>query len=117
MLGVNPARIAIDPGIGFGKKDPHNLLLLQELAAFQVFACPVLLGVSRKSFVGRLSRKEPPRTASPAPRGEAWRASTKASRSSASTTWPRPTRPGRSGWRWGSRRAAGSAAAARKPPF
>ncbi|GAB2176376.1 dihydropteroate synthase [Dongia sp. agr-C8] len=60
-LGVDPARIALDPGIGFGKKDPHNLLLLQELAAFQVFGCPVLLGVSRKSFVGRLSRKEPPK--------------------------------------------------------
>jgi dihydropteroate synthase len=60
-LIVDPARIAIDPGIGFGKKDPHNLLLLQELAAFQVFGCPVLLGVSRKSFVGRLSRKEPPK--------------------------------------------------------
>ena len=59
--GVDPARIAIDPGIGFGKKDPHNMLLLSELAAFQVFGCPVLLGVSRKSFVGRLSRKEPPK--------------------------------------------------------
>jgi dihydropteroate synthase len=60
-LGVDPARIALDPGIGFGKKDPHNLLLLGELAAFQVFGCPVLLGVSRKSFIGRLSRKEPPK--------------------------------------------------------
>jgi dihydropteroate synthase len=59
--GVDPSRIAIDPGIGFGKKDPHNMLLLTELAAFQVFGCPVLLGVSRKSFVGRLSRKEPPK--------------------------------------------------------
>jgi len=59
--GVDPARIALDPGIGFGKKDPHNLQLLTELAAFQVFGCPVLLGVSRKSFVGRLSRKEPPK--------------------------------------------------------
>jgi dihydropteroate synthase len=59
--GVDPARIVLDPGIGFGKKDPHNLLLLSELAAFQVFGCPVLLGVSRKSFVGRLSRKEPPK--------------------------------------------------------
>jgi dihydropteroate synthase len=59
--GIDPALIAIDPGIGFGKKDPHNMLLLSELAAFQVFGCPVLLGVSRKSFVGRLSRKEPPK--------------------------------------------------------
>jgi dihydropteroate synthase len=59
--GVDPNRVALDPGIGFGKKDPHNLLLLSELAAFQVFRCPVLLGVSRKSFVGRWSRKEPPK--------------------------------------------------------
>jgi dihydropteroate synthase len=59
--GIDPARIVIDPGIGFGKKDPHNMLLLSELAAFQVFGCAVLLGVSRKSFVGRLSRKEPPK--------------------------------------------------------
>jgi dihydropteroate synthase len=59
--GIDPGRIALDPGIGFGKKDPHNMLLLTELAAFQVFGCPVLLGVSRKSFVGRLSRKEPPK--------------------------------------------------------
>jgi dihydropteroate synthase len=59
--GIDPTRIALDPGIGFGKKDPHNLLLLTELAAFQVFGCPILLGVSRKSFVGRLSRKEPPK--------------------------------------------------------
>jgi dihydropteroate synthase len=60
-LGVDRARIAIDPGIGFGKKDPHNLQLLDELAAFHVFGCPILLGASRKSFIGRLSRKEPPK--------------------------------------------------------
>jgi dihydropteroate synthase len=60
-LGVAPERIAIDPGIGFGKKDPHNFLILDELAAFHVFGHPVLLGVSRKSFIGRLSRKEPPK--------------------------------------------------------
>lgn len=63
--GVNLAHVALDPGIGFGKKDPHNLLLLSELAAFQVFGCPLLLGVSRKSFVGRLSRKEPPKERMP----------------------------------------------------
>jgi dihydropteroate synthase len=59
--GIDPARIVLDPGIGFGKKDPHNMLLLSELAAFQVFGSPVALGVSRKSFVGRMSRKEPPK--------------------------------------------------------
>jgi dihydropteroate synthase len=60
-LGIDRSRISLDPGIGFGKKDPHNLLLLNELAAFHVFGCPITLGVSRKSFVGRLSRGEPPK--------------------------------------------------------
>lgn len=60
-IGVPLDRIALDPGIGFGKKDPHNFLLLEELAAFQVFGCPVVLGVSRKSFIGRNSRGEPPK--------------------------------------------------------
>jgi dihydropteroate synthase len=61
MLGIDPARIAIDPGIGFGKKDLHNLRLLDELAAFHMFGCPVLLGASRKSFIGRLSKGEAPK--------------------------------------------------------
>jgi dihydropteroate synthase len=60
-LGLDRARIAIDPGIGFGKKDVHNLRLLDELAAFHVFGCPILLGASRKSFIGRLSRGEQPK--------------------------------------------------------
>jgi dihydropteroate synthase len=60
-LGVARARVSIDPGIGFGKKDPHNLLILNELAAFHAFGCPITLGVSRKSFVGRLSRGEAPK--------------------------------------------------------
>jgi dihydropteroate synthase len=60
-IGIDLSRIAIDPGIGFGKLDQHNLLILDELAAFQVFGCPILLGVSRKSFIARLSRQEPPK--------------------------------------------------------
>jgi dihydropteroate synthase len=60
-LGVDRARISLDPGIGFGKKDPHNLLILNELTAFHGFGCPITLGVSRKSFVGRLSRGEAPK--------------------------------------------------------
>lgn len=60
-LGVDRARISLDPGIGFGKKDPHNLLILNELAAFHGFGCPLTLGVSRKSFIGRLSRGEKPK--------------------------------------------------------
>lgn len=60
-LGVARARIAIDPGIGFGKTVAHNVQLIDELAAFHVFGCPVLLGASRKSFIGRLSRGEAPK--------------------------------------------------------
>jgi dihydropteroate synthase len=60
-LGVPRERISLDPGIGFGKKDPHNMRLMQELAVFHGFGCPLTLGVSRKSFIGRLSRQEPPK--------------------------------------------------------
>ena len=60
-LKVDRSRIAVDPGIGFGKKDRHNLRLLEELAAFHAFGCPVLLGASRKSFIGRLSKGEAPK--------------------------------------------------------
>nr|WP_298687970.1 dihydropteroate synthase [uncultured Dongia sp.] len=60
-LGVDRARISLDPGIGFGKKDPHNLLILHELTAFHGLGCPLTLGVSRKSFIGRLSRGEAPK--------------------------------------------------------
>ncbi len=59
--GVEASRVSLDPGIGFGKADPHNRLILSELAAFQIFGCAVTLGVSRKSFIGRLSRGEAPK--------------------------------------------------------
>ena len=61
QLGVERARIAVDPGIGFGKTVEHNLRLLDELAAFHAFGCPILLGASRKSFIGRLSKDEKPK--------------------------------------------------------
>jgi dihydropteroate synthase len=64
-LGVDRARISLDLGIGFGKKDPHNLQILNELAAFHGFGCPLTLGVSRKSFIGRLSRGEAPKERMP----------------------------------------------------
>jgi dihydropteroate synthase len=60
-LRIDRSRIAVDPGIGFGKKDRHNLRLLDELAAFHAFGCPILLGASRKSFIGRLSKGEAPK--------------------------------------------------------
>jgi dihydropteroate synthase len=52
--GIPRARIAIDPGIGFGKTLEHNLRILRDLALYQSLGCPLLLGVSRKSFIGRL---------------------------------------------------------------
>jgi dihydropteroate synthase len=53
--GIPRARIAIDPGIGFGKTLEHNLILLRDLALFHGLGCPILLGASRKGFIGRLS--------------------------------------------------------------
>ena len=59
--GIPRGRIAVDPGIGFGKTLAHNLDLIDRLALFHGLGVPILLGVSRKSFIGRLSRGEPPK--------------------------------------------------------
>jgi dihydropteroate synthase len=56
--GITPDRVALDPGIGFGKRDPHNLAILGDLAIYHGLGCALALGVSRKSFIGRLSRGE-----------------------------------------------------------
>ncbi len=53
--GVAPERIVIDPGIGFGKTLDHNLALIRRLSLFHGLGCPILLGVSRKRFIGALS--------------------------------------------------------------
>ncbi len=58
--GIPRARIAVDPGFGFGKTPAHNMALVNRLALFQGLGCPVLLGLSRKSTLARLSRGEPP---------------------------------------------------------
>jgi dihydropteroate synthase len=57
--GIDRQAVAIDPGIGFGKNSAHNLDLIDRLALFHGLGCPLVLGVSRKSFIGRLSRREP----------------------------------------------------------
>jgi dihydropteroate synthase len=46
-------KLVLDPGIGFGKKWQDNFLLLRHLSAFQKLGCPLLVGVSRKSFIGK----------------------------------------------------------------
>lgn len=53
--GVREDQVMLDVGIGFGKKLEHNLELLAQLRRFNKWNRPVLLGVSRKSFLGRLS--------------------------------------------------------------
>lgn len=59
--GVEADRIAVDPGIGFGKDLAGNLLLLCRLADLGVLNRPVLLGTSRKSFLGKVLGHEDPR--------------------------------------------------------
>lgn len=58
--GVPRARLIADPGIGFGKTAEHNLALLRGLSLFHGLGVPLLVGLSRKSFIGRLSAGEPP---------------------------------------------------------
>jgi dihydropteroate synthase len=52
--GITREQIILDPGIGFGKTLEHNLHLLGALKKFTRLECPLLLGVSRKSFIGKL---------------------------------------------------------------
>ena len=53
--GICRERLIIDPGFGFGKTVDHNLLLLSNLSLFQGLGCPVLIGASRKSFIGAIA--------------------------------------------------------------
>jgi dihydropteroate synthase len=63
--GIPDARIAIDPGIGFGKTIEHNLQLLARLDRIASVGVAVVVGLSRKGFIGRLSRGEPPKARDP----------------------------------------------------
>ncbi|HVG67608.1 MAG TPA: dihydropteroate synthase [Gaiellales bacterium] len=56
--GIDERRICVDPGIGFGKTVDHNLRLLQELDALCVLGRPVVIGVSRKRFLGTLTGRQ-----------------------------------------------------------
>jgi dihydropteroate synthase len=57
--GVSAQQVVLDPGVGFGKTLDHNLSLLAGLKAFREFARPLLIGISRKSFLGALLGVEP----------------------------------------------------------
>ncbi len=58
--GVSRQRLWVDPGIGFGKTVGHNLFLLRHLAELRVLGAPVLVGTSRKRFLGTLAGGRPP---------------------------------------------------------
>jgi len=53
--GIERERIVVDPGIGFGKTVAHNLELLDRLGELAVLGQPILIGTSRKSFLGALT--------------------------------------------------------------
>ncbi|MBN8457914.1 MAG: dihydropteroate synthase [Verrucomicrobia bacterium] len=59
-IGLDPECLCFDPGIGFGKTQEHNLALLAALSTLAPDGRPLLLGVSRKSFIGRLLALEIP---------------------------------------------------------
>jgi dihydropteroate synthase len=64
---IHEERVILDPGIGFGKTLEHNLTILRRLSEFSTFKRPLLIGVSRKSFIGKLLAS--PGLAAPSPDG------------------------------------------------
>ena len=63
--GIDRARIAADPGLGFGKTLAHNLALLANLSLFHGLGAPLLVGASRKRFIGGLGQEKDPRAREP----------------------------------------------------
>jgi dihydropteroate synthase len=63
--GIARDRIIIDPGIGFAKTAAQNIILLQHLDAFTTLGLPILVGVSRKSFIGTLGGAPDPQLRAP----------------------------------------------------
>src|SRR5262245_12806925 len=62
--GIDRQRICLDPGIGFGKTNTHNITLMANASRFHDLGCPLLVGHSRKAFIGKLiGDKEADRTA------------------------------------------------------
>ncbi len=63
---IRPEQIVLDPGLGFGKLTPHNVALLRDLDVLLSLGHPVLVGASRKSFLGELAGNVPPEERLPA---------------------------------------------------
>ncbi|MGH8924944.1 MAG: dihydropteroate synthase [Acidimicrobiia bacterium] len=60
QAGVAPERICVDPGIGFGKLQQHNLALLAGLPRLQMLGFPIVIGISRKAVLGRITGEQEP---------------------------------------------------------
>jgi dihydropteroate synthase len=59
--GINRKKICIDPGIGFGKNDYHNRSIITGIGALKRFGLPILIGASRKSMIGRITKNKEPK--------------------------------------------------------
>lgn len=60
-LGIKHHNIIIDPGIGFAKNHQQNLEIIRNLCKFKTLKCPILIGVSRKSFIGKILNQNNPK--------------------------------------------------------
>lgn len=60
-MGIKKEKIIIDPGIGFGKRLEDNIKIIKQLKKFKEFELPILIGVSRKSFLGKILGEENPK--------------------------------------------------------
>ena len=58
LAGIDKSKIILDPGIGFGKRLTDNTQILANLETFKSFQLPVLIGVSRKSFIGMINQSD-----------------------------------------------------------
>lgn len=63
--GIPRARILVDPGIGFGKTQAHNLAILRRISLYHGLGCAILLGVSRKRFIGTIGGADNPADRAP----------------------------------------------------
>ena len=63
--GIPRARIVVDPGIGFGKTQAHNLAILRRISLYHGLGCAILLGISRKRFIGTIGGAGEPTDRSP----------------------------------------------------
>nr|WP_153216397.1 dihydropteroate synthase [Tritonibacter litoralis] len=64
-IGVFRDQIVVDPGIGFGKTQAHNLTLMKNISLFHSLGCPILLGASRKRFIGEIGQATEPQDRAP----------------------------------------------------